>query len=131
MDLEKEVVKKKYKRAAKRKKWLVKLYTPDKFSFIPRLESSPLLSPHFVPAFMPALVSTPVPALGPALLLSPLPALMPASMLTLVSRLGSLSVLSSRHTSVSCRKILALLLPLPSMLGLSLSLGFSPFKTFK
>lgn len=128
-DSEEEVVKKKNKRMAKRKKWLVKLSTLIKSLLSSCPESSLFLLSYSVP--------TPVPVLMPALVPTPLPAP--------VSYLRSLAVLSSGrvpalavfvalfllcHTPISYCKILALLLPL-FVLGPPLFLEPSPLVTFK
>lgn len=50
---------------------------------------------------------------------------------TLISCLGFHAILLSHHTLVSCRKILAFLLPFLGMLDLTLLFGCSPLRTFK
>lgn len=50
---------------------------------------------------------------------------------TLVSCLRFPAILSSHHTLISCRRILAFLSPLLGVLDLTLFLGCSPLRTFK
>ena len=128
-DSEEELIKKKNKRTVKRKERLAKLCVPIKppSSLCP--ESSPLLSPCFVPVPKFALVPIPMPApisrFGfPAILLSchvPVPVFCP----------DSPAILSSNHTPVSCRGIPALLSSLFNMLGSPLLFKSSSLQTFK
>ena len=146
IDSGEEVAKKKNECAAKKNVPVGSLLSPCP-------KSSSLLSLYSVPTSVPALVPTLVPALVPTLMsafmLAPILALMPAPMPALVlhsgspvvlsscymsisiSHLGSSAVLSSCNTPVFCCRILAFLLPLPSVLGLPLFLGFSSLRIFK
>ena len=137
-NLEENMIKKKNKHAAKRRKRLAKLCSPLGSLLSPYPESSPLSSPSAMPALMPAFVPTivpaPMPALMPALVSvlvpafvpAPIPALILVFMSTPVSHPGSPTILLSCHSPVFYCGIPALLSPLPSMLDLPFSLGFSP-----
>ena len=151
-NFEKEVMKKKNKYAAKKKKRLAKLYVPIRSFLSSCFESSPLLLPcplHtlvlvFVFAFIPVLVLASMPVLvfhsgSPVILLTyhihaliscpESPAILLSCYMPTPARFATLSL--SCHTFVSCCKILALLLPLFSILDLSLLFGSSPLRTFK
>lgn len=143
MSSEEEMVKKN-KCAAKRKKWLAKLYTPIRFLSSPCLKSSLFLLPYFMPAVVPSLVSAPMPAPvsdfgSPAVLSSHyVPTLIsclefPAILLShcVPTLVRSTAFSSSCHTLIFCCRIPALLLLFLSVLGPSLPLGFSSLKIFK
>ena len=121
-DSEEEVIMKKNKCAAGRKKRLAKLCTPFGSVLSSHPKSSLLLLPRFVPTSVLAFMLAFVPVLVPA----PVLALFSCSGSPVVSLSGCVPT----SAAVSHCKIPALILPLP-ILGPLLPLGPSSLRTFK
>lgn len=139
IDSEQEMIKKKNKHAAKRKEQLIKLCVLVESPLSLYLKFFLFLSPYFVSASMPALITIPISCFESSTIM--LSSYMP----TPVFYLGSLVLLSfhymstpaaslalslPRHTFVSCCGISALLLLL-FLLSPPLSLRSSLLRTFK